>query len=198
MLLAELRAQTKELHEQIEKEMPLMRADFSQAQYNQLLQRFLSFLQPLNSSVFERDEWLKLPGDWAARRHFNRIAALEDDLRYLKATNKPSISCPSRDFLLEVSEFPQAIGCAYVLEGSSLGGQVIARHLQHKFGLSAGKGASYFSGYGEATGARWKEFCAALEAYENSLPVGLRQTNVKLATDTACETFNCLRKWLTS
>ena len=55
------------------------------------------------------------------------------------------------------------LGRMYVMEGSTLGGQYIARHVEETLGLSSGEGNSYFRGYGEATGERWREFpgCAA-------------------------------------
>ena len=54
---------------------------------------------------------------------------------------------------------PALLGAMYVLEGSTLGGQVIARQLA-KAGLPGP--FTYFAGYGPATGSRWKTFCALL------------------------------------
>ncbi|RTQ47899.1 hypothetical protein EJV47_18455 [Hymenobacter gummosus] len=54
----------------------------------------------------------------------------------------------------------QLLGAMYVLEGSTLGGQLITRQLaQAGIGLR-----TYFSGYGELTGPRWKAFCQLLGA----------------------------------
>jgi heme oxygenase len=50
------------------------------------------------------------------------------------------------------------IGALYVLEGSTLGGQVIARQLAESIGVSHGKGASFFYGHGGNTGSHWKDF----------------------------------------
>jgi heme oxygenase len=48
------------------------------------------------------------------------------------------------------------------MEGSTLGGQLIARHVELVLGLTAGQGNAYFRGHNERTGQLWKEFCDAL------------------------------------
>ena len=52
----------------------------------------------------------------------------------------------------------QALGCLYVLEGATLGGQIIGRHLQTVHGIGPDNGAAFFGGYGPETGRRWKDF----------------------------------------
>ena len=56
------------------------------------------------------------------------------------------------------------LGALYVLEGSTLGGRLIARHLQPTFGFRDGKGDAYFRGHGDQTGALWREITAAIAA----------------------------------
>jgi len=50
------------------------------------------------------------------------------------------------------------LGSIYVLEGSTLGGQLIQPHLQQTLGLERGQGSSYFVGYGRQTAAMWQSF----------------------------------------
>ncbi len=50
------------------------------------------------------------------------------------------------------------IGALYVLEGSRLGGQLMAKHLQEVFGFPDGVGTSFFFGFGRETMRRWQEF----------------------------------------
>lgn len=52
----------------------------------------------------------------------------------------------------------QLLGAMYVLEGSTLGGQVISRQLA-KAGIAA---RAYFSGHAEQTGPLWKSFVGLL------------------------------------
>ena len=52
----------------------------------------------------------------------------------------------------------------YVMEGSRLGGQMIARHVEEVLGLVPGRGDAYFRGFEEKTGSMWKESVGVLEA----------------------------------
>ncbi|MBU8546161.1 MULTISPECIES: biliverdin-producing heme oxygenase [Roseomonadaceae] len=55
-----------------------------------------------------------------------------------------------------------AMGCLYVMEGSTLGGQHLARALD---GVLPGEdGRSFLRGYGARHGAMWRECCTAIEA----------------------------------
>ncbi len=56
------------------------------------------------------------------------------------------------------------LGAMYVMEGSTLGGLYIARHVEPLLGLSAECGTAYFRGYGEQTGEQWRSFQALLTA----------------------------------
>lgn len=55
------------------------------------------------------------------------------------------------------------LGAMYVIEGSALGGQYIARHVELALGLVPGHGDAYFIGYGDRTGPMWREFQSTLE-----------------------------------
>jgi heme oxygenase len=57
----------------------------------------------------------------------------------------------------------RALGCAYVLEGATLGGHALHGMLAPRFDLAPGRGATFLSGYGARTGAMWRGFVAALE-----------------------------------
>lgn len=56
------------------------------------------------------------------------------------------------------------LGAMYVVEGSTLGGQYIAKHVGEKFILSDGCGNAYFRGYGDRTGSMWRSFKQELAA----------------------------------
>ncbi len=83
------------------------------------------------------------------------------------------------------------LGCLYVLEGATLGGQVVRRELLNRYGLGPGTGCSFFSSHRERAGEMWKEFCAALSAYADRNP-GIEGPVVAAAA----ETFTRLDEWL--
>lgn len=81
----------------------------------------------------------------------------------------------------------EAIGVLYVLEGSSLGGQVILRRLGPALGIGPLWAGRFFNGYGQATGAMWRTFVARLNAF-GADPCAARVIEASaLATFTAFE-----------
>ena len=57
---------------------------------------------------------------------------------------------------------PEALGSLYVLEGSTLGGQLQLRHLRRHFENQDVGGFRFFQAYGEDVGPMWKDFGEAL------------------------------------
>ena len=72
-------------------------------------------------------------------------------------TLRNAVHCP-----LSLAATMMCLGAMYVIEGSTLGGQLIGRHVERVLGLTAGQGNAYFRGHNERTGQLWKEFCDAL------------------------------------
>ncbi len=89
-----------------------------------------------------RDRW--------SQRH--RIAAIRRDLDTLGAEDGSSEGASPG-----ACDLAQAWGLAYVLEGSALGGRVLARRIAKPLGL-AGAGLSFLKGSGTDLGARWGMF----------------------------------------
>ena len=77
------------------------------------------------------------------------------------------------------------LGSMYVLEGSMLGGQIIARHVRSAFGFVP----RYHLAYGDATGTMWRTFKRKLDD-----DVGHEHLDQALAS--ARRTFVCLRDLL--
>jgi heme oxygenase len=84
----------------------------------------------------------------------------------------------------------QLFGCLYVLEGATLGGQIITRHLHASLGLTPETGAAFFAGYGARTGSRWKEFGTHLSAF------ALQSGSGDAIVASANSTFETLDLWL--
>lgn len=93
-----------------------------------------------------------------------KSTAIEQDLAVLSGVlSIPPV--PVYMPAIPVGDVPFALGMMYVMEGATLGGQVIQRHLRSVPQLAQLDAFAYFSGYGEETGRRWKEFLAALTGY---------------------------------
>jgi heme oxygenase len=153
-----LRQGTATLHQAVEREIGLNQSGLTRKQYQHILGEFYRIYLPLEQAleaVLHRD----LPSYYPGRR---RTPHLESDLAHLK------INCarlPRRQDLPSFPDLPAALGSLYVIEGSTLGGQMISRDLSERLGVVPGKGGTFFAGYGARTGRRWKEFLELLERH---------------------------------
>ena len=91
--------------------------------------------------------------------------------------------------LPDLSTCSNALGSMYVLEGATLGGQIISRHCERVLGLSDGIGYSYFQGYQGETGAMWRAFGETVEEHSSA------SANDAIV-QSACDTFDKLHAWL--
>lgn len=182
-LMTELRSSTRMLHDDIEVLLAL-EGPMELARYEAIIGGFHGFL-----NQWEKDLLAVLPPPlhgWLAERRRAHFAA--DDLAYLASLGLPARSreAPAKPALPDAS-LASVFGSLYVIEGSALGGQVITPRLQRDMGLEPGRGASYFHGYGQRTGAMWREFRQkAVEEVGND-PAALRA-----ASDAAKATFTAL------
>lgn len=73
----------------------------------------------------------------------------------------PVARLPEYPAVVAFEDIGALIGTLYAIEGATLGGQVISRHLQATLGLTASTGARFFNGYGDSasTQQHWQEFC---------------------------------------
>lgn len=147
--LQPLRQATAARHDEIENLLQLDRIA-SRDRLVQVLQVFDAFLHDWEPRIAKA-----LPpqaGEWFERHRRGPWAA--QDLKALGAPRLPR--APAPDIALDSPA--QALGSLYVIEGSALGGKIIARHLHAALGLDEATGARFFSGRGEHTGRVWREY----------------------------------------
>lgn len=161
-VLESLRSETKTLHRELDHHpamVKLLSPALNSSEYLLLLKKFFGFFLPLEQSLN-----LSLQKEHSASFGVfkqQKTAWLQEDFQKLGATF--DIVAPTMQFLPGSSA--EALGVMYVLEGSALGGQIIAKHLAKNLGLTAATGARYFYGNGPATHERWQLFCLALEEW---------------------------------
>jgi heme oxygenase len=83
-----------------------------------------------------------------------------------------------------------AMGALYVLEGATLGGRMILSQLTPELGVTAQCGAQFFASYGVETGAKWRDFLAALA------PFGEMTYEAARVEQAAQATFACFLGWV--
>ncbi len=162
MVLSKLREQTRSAHEQLEASIGLLERDWSLLFHHVLLQKFYGFYAAIEAPMFAHSQWESVGIAVGKRR---KTSLLERDLEFLGLSGAAIARLPRcPDAPLPV-DFTQALGCAYVLEGSTLGGQIITRHLKRELGIEAGSGATFFASYGAEVGPMWREFVGVLNTY---------------------------------
>ena len=155
-LLDLLRSTTRTAHANLEARLALLQPPLSRARFVGVLRAFYCF-----HLVWEpRVEALADDGRILAPRR--KLASLKRDLDVLQAAPAPAPQDGSLDlaFLRTPAE---AWGSLYVMEGATLGGQVISKALRSAEWAPEG-GLHYFNPYGRRTAAMWAQFRNALEA----------------------------------
>lgn len=187
MIMARLKQETKVYHDALEnipQSLALMSDTVSLDTYRMTLQKFYGFHVPIEYKLGQyHAEWAALGLDFEARR---KAAFLEQDFELLGINPAAITLCHD---LPALHTFPEALGCMYVMEGATLGGQVITRHLRKHLPLNQ---FHYFHSYGGAVGDMWQAFGKVMKDYaatpllEDQIIAG------------ACETFVKLKAWLVS
>ncbi|KRP69967.1 heme oxygenase [Pseudomonas paralactis] len=153
-LLETLRAGTGLLHVALEKRLPFFSARLDAQWYRRLLQAYYGFYQPMEAVLYDSG---LIPGgiDIASRV---KTPTLVSDLRAM-GLHDQTIDALPRCTQLPTLDTPAAcLGALYVLEGATLGGQVLRREMASRLAIEADNGGAFLDVYGAETGRRWKDF----------------------------------------
>ncbi|TVT37713.1 biliverdin-producing heme oxygenase [Hymenobacter setariae] len=176
-ILQALRLETRPAHDHLEQNtfnQQLTAGTITEAVAKHFLAKMYGFLAPYEARLRQQD----LGPEWEINTRQRAHLILQD--LHLSASGIATCSdMPPLD------TWPRLLGAMYVMEGSTLGGQVIARQLA-KVNIPL---RSYFSGYAERTGPLWKEFCQLLDREATS-------ENQAEIVQSASLTFQKLDAWL--
>jgi heme oxygenase len=177
-VLAQIRAATAAAHEELEGRLDVFRRLGDLKEHRALMIAFHGLYAAAEAAL---TPWLVgIEGlDYAGRL---KRDVLRVDLASLGARPPAPPRQPTID------DRAQALGFAYVLEGATLGGQLIRKRLRAT-GHSL-EGVSFFGIYGVETGPRWRSFCEVLEREAEAEP--------RRAVAGACEGFAFMHDGLLS
>ncbi len=124
---------------------------------------YVSYLTKIHSliviweqqSIHNSPAWLQ-----PALRRRQRRSMIEHDLAWFHTTPTELSTAGLPPLDTEAA----LLGAMYVMEGSTLGGQIISRHVTRVLGLMNGRGDAFFRGHGPNTGPMWTEFCDILRS----------------------------------
>jgi heme oxygenase len=175
---------TADLHAEAETHVHILDSDADEAAYAQYLARMYGFHAPIEVA-FARHAGLEAAGFAAVQRA--KRSMLAADLAELLIDAR---TLPACDELPELGDVMRATGVAYVIEGSTLGGKFILSRMRPHLPTVMNRATRFLAGYGEQTGARWRQFCALGER------VLFDDGAIDAALNGARDTFRSLITWL--
>jgi len=170
-----IRSETADWHDRVEAITAAPSAIKSHDDYVELLGRFYELHASFEAGLAApslREAWGRLGIDLSAHRRAHLCSA---DLKSLDAL-PTSNSMATPDFRTS----GHALGCLYVLEGSSLGGPIFARIVRARLGNVP---TAFLSGHGRAKRTPWSSVVNALSRFE------AQGGDCDVVVDGACETF---------
>ena len=178
-----LRSGTESEHRAAEKAMPILQANLTLPAYVFTLERLFGFVSGWEAICdTSAPAWMQ-----PMMRLRRRAPLLGSDLQLLS----PGFQQSSPSQMPKLLTDADYLGAMYVMEGSRLGGSLIARHVEKTLSLSPGQGNAYFRGAGAATGQLWMEF---LEVLRNRVP----DDQTEAVVIAAQEMFRFFTAWMQS
>lgn len=187
MILRQLKDTTSLQHRRLESRLDLLNRFSTVAEYKQLLTRFLGFYAAIEPPVAAALSGTKHDFDFAMRR---KTPFLKLDLLALGLSQQEMDQVLLCQHLPHIDTPAQAFGYLYVAEGSTLGGQILARHFAQTLGINKTNGAAFFYAYGDDTGKMWRGFQTAINDFAAT------DQSHHVITAAAIETFEALDAWL--
>lgn len=185
MILQKLKEATRRQHEQVESAVDVMNRMFKLGDYKGLIGRFHRFYSAYEP-ILPIEKLIDAGFNYEPRR---KLPALRRDAAALGLNGEegqPFDGVPQLDTLAK------AFGSLYVIEGSTLGGQVISRHLKQRLDLTPENGGAFFNSYGADVGPMWKQFGEAITNFSGD------GANDDEMIQSAIDTFESIRGCMSS
>lgn len=182
-VLQMLRTATSVQHKALEARLPLTHPDLDRTGYISIIQAYYGFHVPLQRHIAH----FLAPRSPDPERY--KIAALIKDLHALGLSDAHIQALPLCTALPTLETHAHLLGILYVMEGATLGGQVLRRIIAEKLGIDAQSGGEFLDVYGRDTGRLWKAFLKELAEFDHPRHNGE-------VVDAACATFACFESWL--
>ncbi|MFN0219923.1 MAG: biliverdin-producing heme oxygenase [Hyphomicrobium sp.] len=180
-----LRTATQPDHERVEAHFGFQDRPPSKIEYRHLLETLWGFYRPVEHALAQLD-WRDC-GICVSER--SKVRWLEADLLDLGSAPDVFSNMQQCAFAPKATSIPEGLGVLYVLEGATLGGQLIIRQLGPGLGIGPKLGGKFFASYGRDVGQMWRRYIEALEH------VGCDAADCEAIERTAVATFQAFQKW---
>jgi len=182
-----LKSETQSHHLRLEQRLNLLQRVITLRDYRELLSRLYGIYAPLEPVLWRALDPLKEELSLARRK---KAPLLSRDLAACGLKDADIVAIQRWREIAPFPSLPQALGHLYVLEGATLGGQVIARHLRKILPLKKTAGLSFFHSYGADASERWRQFRDVMTRHITT------PAQQELAVGAALETFEAFDRWL--
>jgi heme oxygenase len=177
-----IRATTTSAHQALEAALAIARPDAGDDTYTRYLEAWLGVLEPLEEPLWA-SPW---PAEVDPSGRAGKAEWVKADLAVRGRSERDLRAIPRQRSLPPLASEPERFGVAYVIEGSSLGGQVLLRRLLPRLETKA---ARFLEGYRREASAKWRAFVSALG-------VSLRDPrDAEAAAESARATFAGIHAW---
>lgn len=183
MFIKELRSSTMAAHQALDKMLiPYIKSIETPTRYADLLKCFYGYFSRVEEqlSIFLNND--NIPAYDERRKAHVIVQELESwgETIPSETADAPRIDTKAK-----------AMGAMYVLEGSTLGGKIIAKIIGGNLDIDPAQ-LQFFNYYGDNTEAMWKEFSDTLNKYADSIGLSARNEMVQASIDT----FRFFKSWI--
>jgi heme oxygenase (biliverdin-IX-beta and delta-forming) len=189
-IMALLKSETSTAHRQLERNRSLSRlfqSDYSISEYQELIGKFYGYFSAIEPLIFND---LKIENSQVLR-HRSKTPSLANDLALLEVNGSTLTSRSCCENLPLLDSFARRMGALYVLEGSTLGGRIISKHLKEHFGEAIKDKLNYYQSYGDNLMSEWAAFQQFMTDHFDG-----KTDEITEVVSAAIETFSCLDSWL--
>lgn len=171
-LLLALRERTHAAHQRLDTGLALTTSALTLDRYVTFLRGSLASLRPIEPTLLSFDV-LGAEAD-------TRCAAIEADLAALGTSTAIPVATAPR-----IEAMAEAMGAAYVVEGSSLGGAVLAKAIEPMLQREQAPQATRYLHFHPEPGSSWRDFVRRLSEWERSAT----RDEWNAACESAADTF---------
>lgn len=180
MVSSALKEKTRQAHLSLEKKtIGYIKNVATSKDYEALLRLFYGYFSPLEAQVNKYITDGIVPS-YNERRKSDAI------LRDIETVTPGAGNFKTSKDLPEINNTIQALGALYVMEGSTMGGTIIAKMLSKQADIQP-EMLTFFNGYGEQNLPMWQSFIKALNEHAAN--------NEEQIVKAANETFSRMEEW---
>ena len=190
MIHANLKNATRGFHTAMETKLSVLLSNgLSMQQYADVQKKFYGFYQPIELQLASIGGWADPEFDIQSRL---KLPLLASDLGSLCVDPQEIEKLPLCGSVPCLETISKALGCLYVLEGSTLGGRIITAHLKKRLPVDEIRGCTFFNSYGANVGRMWSAFLGVLNRHSE------KHGDDDVIVESACQTFASLDRWFSN